>query len=302
MDTFWIVTAESARARIFKTASLIKEPVEVMDLAHPASRLKEVDLVADRPGRSQGSAGGGRHGMTNGDAHNHELEVFAREIADTLEQARQEGRYDKVILVAPPAWALAAMAAGGVWLCVVRGRVRFAGLAALGIGALAATQMAPADLVISGDGRLAAVRLDQGGYAFSTLRRGRFEREGWLAHAGFRDDQAVPWRRDGSETGSLRCDGEGCVLTRHGRRVVIAEGPAALAEDCGRADLVVALVPAGRRCRQAGPVIDFFDLWRKGAHAVHVTAKGIRVEAVNDTRGNRPWVLRPRGRQERDAD
>ena len=206
------------------------------------------------------------------------------------------------ILVAPPAWALAAMAAGGVWLCVVRGRVRFAGLAALGIGALAATQMAPADLVISGDGRLAAVRLDQGGYAFSTLRRGRFEREGWLAHAGFRDDQAVPWRRDGSETGSLRCDGEGCVLTRHGRRVVIAEGPAALAEDCGRADLVVALVPAGRRCRQAGPVIDFFDLWRKGAHAVHVTAKGIRVEAVNDTRGNRPWVLRPRGRQERDAD
>lgn len=104
MDTFWIVTAESARARIFKTASLIKEPVEVMDLAHPASRLKEGDLVADRPGRSQGSAGGGRHGMANGDAHNHELEIFAREIADKLEQARQEGRYDKVILVAPPAF------------------------------------------------------------------------------------------------------------------------------------------------------------------------------------------------------
>lgn len=42
--------------------------------------------------------------MTNGDAHNHELEIFAREIADKLEQARQEGRYDKVILVAPPAF------------------------------------------------------------------------------------------------------------------------------------------------------------------------------------------------------
>ena len=76
MDTFWIVTAESARARIFKTASLIKEPVEVMDLAHPASRLKEGDLVADRPGRSQGSAGGGRHGMTNGDAHNHDCLLY----------------------------------------------------------------------------------------------------------------------------------------------------------------------------------------------------------------------------------
>jgi len=202
------------------------------------------------------------------------------------------------VLPTPPAWALAAVAGGGVWLCVLRGRTRLAGIAAMAAGALTLTRPAPADLVISADGRLAAVRLQDGGYAFSTLRRGSFEREGWLAHAGFRADQAVSWRRDGNETGGLRCDGQGCVLARGGRRVVIAEGPAALAEDCGRADLVISLVPAGRRCREAGRVVDYFDLWRKGAHAVHVTARGIRVEAVNDTRGNRPWVLKPRGRSE----
>lgn len=102
MEIHWIVVAESARARIFETASRAKPPTEIMSLAHPASRLKEGELVEDRPGRAHGS--GNRHGVGNGDAHTHEVEIFAREVAAKLEQGRQEGRYGKLVLVAAPAF------------------------------------------------------------------------------------------------------------------------------------------------------------------------------------------------------
>jgi competence protein ComEC len=201
------------------------------------------------------------------------------------------------ILPSAPAWALTGLALGGLWLCVLRGRLRLAGLAGVILFAAANARVVPPDLIVSGTGDLAAVR-GAGGYLFSSLRHDRFTRENWLEHAGFRPDEAAQWTRDGgygrAVADGLRCDGGGCVLRRGGWRVVLAETPAALAEDCGRADLVIALIPAGRACGGTGvPVIDLFDLKAKGAHSVTL-GPVIEVRAVNDSRGARPWVVRPR--------
>ncbi|MEQ8806818.1 MAG: ComEC/Rec2 family competence protein [Rhodospirillales bacterium] len=204
------------------------------------------------------------------------------------------------ILPSAPAWALTGLALGGVWLCVLRGRLRLAGLAGVVLFATANARVTPPDLIVSGTGDLAAVRGD-GGYLFSSLRHGRFTRENWLEHAGFRADEATQWRRDGgygdrgdgnAAAEGLRCDGGGCVLRRAGWRIALAETRAALAEDCGQADLVIALIPAGRACDGTGvPVIDLFDLRAKGAHSITLGSE-IDVQAVNDGRGRRPWVVR----------
>ena len=202
------------------------------------------------------------------------------------------------ILPSAPAWALAGLALGGLWLCVLRGRLRLAGLAGVVLFAAANARVVPPDLIVSADGDLAAVRGD-GGYLFSSLRHGRFTRENWLEHAGFRADEVAQWARDGGygrlQRDGLRCDGVGCVLTRAGWRVVLAETRGALAEDCGRADLVIALIPAGRACDGTGGmgalVIDLFDLKAKGAHSITL-GTAIKVQAVNDGRGRRPWVVR----------
>ena len=61
-------------------------------------------------------------------------------------------------------------------------------------------------------------------------------------------------------------------------------------------DAVVSVVPVRRSCRGPGTVIDRFDLWRNGAHALWIERDGIRVESVNGWRGERPWVVRPRAR------
>ena len=202
------------------------------------------------------------------------------------------------ILPSAPAWALTGLALGGLWLCVLRGRLRLAGLAGVALFAAANARVVPPDLIVSAAGDLAAVR-GQEGYLFSSLRHGRFTRENWLEHAGYRAEEAVQWARDGGygrlQRDGLRCDGVGCVLTRAGWRVVLAETRGALAEDCGRADLVIALIPAGRACDGTGGtgvrVIDLFDLKAKGAHSITL-GPAIEVQAVNDGRGRRPWVVR----------
>jgi len=70
--------------------------------------------------------------------------------------------------------------------------------------------------------------------------------------------------------------------------------PDASLEDCAMADVIVSVVPVRRRCPSAHTVIDRFDLWREGGHALWLEKGGARVETVNGDRGRRPWVVRPR--------
>ncbi len=42
-------------------------------------------------------------------------------------------------------------------------------------------------------------------------------------------------------------------------------------------------------------VIDRFDLWRRGGHAIWLSPEGVRVETVRAHRGERPWVRRRGG-------
>jgi competence protein ComEC len=72
--------------------------------------------------------------------------------------------------------------------------------------------------------------------------------------------------------------------------VALLRDPRALAEDCRSADLVVSAEPAGRRCRATTPVVDRFDLWRGGAHAIWLEPDAIAIETVDAWRGARPWV------------
>jgi competence protein ComEC len=64
--------------------------------------------------------------------------------------------------------------------------------------------------------------------------------------------------------------------------------------------VVIASFPIRQRCAGARVVIDRFDLWRHGAHALWLDGGRVRVGRVNDGRGNRPWVL-PRPRPPRSA-
>ena len=88
----------------------------------------------------------------------------------------------------------------------------------------------------------------------------------------------------------MRCDGLGCIQRVGGQTVALVKDPRALAEDCALADVVVSIVPVRSQCPAAHTVIDRFDLWRSGTHAIWLDDHGARVESVAKTRGNRPWT------------
>jgi protein required for attachment to host cells len=106
MSETWVVIADSSQARLFS----LEEPGGALQplkgLCNPDSRLRESQLVTDQqPGQSFNSGGRGRHAM--GEAvspQEHEAMTFAKELADKLELARAQGRVDKLVIAAAPAF------------------------------------------------------------------------------------------------------------------------------------------------------------------------------------------------------
>ena len=102
MSAYWIVVANASRVRIFEAEAHDSGMREIIDMAHPASRLREGELVSDRGGHVMHGTTGG-HGVYRAEAaRQHEAEVFAREVCERLEQGRVEGSYRKLYIVAAP--------------------------------------------------------------------------------------------------------------------------------------------------------------------------------------------------------
>lgn len=105
METVWVVAANATRARIFageagRLSALLEE---IEDLVHPESRMHDRDLTSDLPGRAYESYGTARHAMEEPTTpRQHEVERFVSRVADVINRARREGRFDKLYLVAAP--------------------------------------------------------------------------------------------------------------------------------------------------------------------------------------------------------
>jgi competence protein ComEC len=202
-----------------------------------------------------------------------------------------------VLLPAWPLSALVGIALGGLWLCLWRGRWRWAGLAGLGLGLALSASGRPPDILVDETGRLFAVRTGDGALALSSTRVARFVGSMWLRRNG--QEAPAPWAEAGDDEawpdGTLRCDRLACVYRPRGKPLVaLVRDPRALAEDCALAQVVVAAVPVRGACDGPALVVDRFDLWRGGAHALWLGKDGedVRVADVESRQGRRPWARR----------
>lgn len=102
MGNTWVVVADGTRARLFNRHK--NRTLEEFDtLLSPAHRLHEGDLVTDREGRDYDGGTTGRHGMgTRNTAKDHEMTVFAKRLAGRLQEGRNAGELERLVLVAPP--------------------------------------------------------------------------------------------------------------------------------------------------------------------------------------------------------
>jgi protein required for attachment to host cells len=103
MRNTWIVVTDSTRARIFSHDKKGQALLMVKEMRHPESRMHGSELEADRPGTSFQSKGPGKHAMSQQvSPKEHEAWKLSKELADALDHARMEDKFDQLVLVAAP--------------------------------------------------------------------------------------------------------------------------------------------------------------------------------------------------------
>ncbi len=105
MAISWVLAADSSHAKILRADNRVGPLVPIEELEHPQSRLKDTELYADEPGRAFDRGGQGRHAMENEvDAKKEESLRFARTLCERLRQAAAEKTFDKLYILAAPAF------------------------------------------------------------------------------------------------------------------------------------------------------------------------------------------------------
>lgn len=104
MSTTWILVSNASSGKILRNTGPNKGLEMVRVFEHPQSREKNADLVTDRPGHNQGHGNGHGSYVPQTTPKEHEADVFALELARELEAGRVGKEYDRLVLVAPPAF------------------------------------------------------------------------------------------------------------------------------------------------------------------------------------------------------
>lgn len=108
-----ILIADQAEADFYDTTGAEAMPTFAGGIGDPMAHLHDREIDSDRPGRvfdhapaASGRRGATAHHGTNGERspRKHEAEVFARRVAKLLEEAHREGEFDRLVVVAPPAF------------------------------------------------------------------------------------------------------------------------------------------------------------------------------------------------------
>ena len=103
MSNTWILVADAARARLFELTRKGADPVEIACYSYPEGRSPGREQDHGRLPRVQESNSPSRHAIeprtSLRDKHAHR---FADTLSAVVQQGRQDGCYDKLILMGPP--------------------------------------------------------------------------------------------------------------------------------------------------------------------------------------------------------
>jgi competence protein ComEC len=184
-----------------------------------------------------------------------------------------------------PQWGLLLVALGMAWLCFCRTPVRLAGLALLVVGLVSPAVTAPADILVSSDARVIALRSELGPVAQLQPGADHFVQEAFAQYWGGGGLNGLSGLSDGSCLLRAKPQGPAALLLRSASRDV----------DCAAATLLISAEPLSQLCPGL-PRIDRFTVWREGAQAVWLAP--LRVVSDKAWRGQRPWVALPGQRHE----
>jgi protein required for attachment to host cells len=98
----WVLVADGKRGMIFSHDGPGHGLAAVPDMKFETELHPSRDIVSDKPGRVQESGYSGRHSVEPVDYHRVEKAHFAQELAKRLDAALEQGKCQRLVLVAPP--------------------------------------------------------------------------------------------------------------------------------------------------------------------------------------------------------
>lgn len=181
--------------------------------------------------------------------------------------------------------------AGGLWLCIWQQRWRLLGVIFLLAGLMTTLFHRPYDLLISGDGKRVALRLDSGEFVFLRGKTDSFDGQVWLRSHGQERGLAikdVQGRKD-----APICDKEKCLAEKNGYRIAIATHKNKNDSLCETEyDIVISQdLLENSACSNIPFIIDRKFLSANGAVAIRFSEK-VEIDLAQELRGNRPWTPR----------
>lgn len=105
MSKYWVIVADSSKAKIFARENMHAPLQKIVELDHPRSRMEMKDLVSDRRPQTYRGKGEAHHPVeTKDDPKHHEALIFAKEVAHRVETAYKNGELNALELIAAPAF------------------------------------------------------------------------------------------------------------------------------------------------------------------------------------------------------
>ncbi len=194
----------------------------------------------------------------------------------------------------PMGWTMLAVVAGGLWICLWRGRKRWFGLVPVIVGLAFVPIGTSPGLLISGDGSLVLVRQNNGVW-HKVGAKGGFTLDIWMAAVGLDPAKVLSLGEESA------CDAEACSLPAATGRpsVSVITQPYAFGDDCPTAQIVVSGLEAPPWCRPTAALFDARRLAETGTLSfeieitnngkLHLTESG---RVFGDPR--RAWFAPPR--------
>jgi competence protein ComEC len=213
---------------------------------------------------------------------------------------------------AVPAWFLAPVTLGGLWLCFWRTKMRWLGLLPLAASVAMLFVTPKPDILVSGKADIFAVRDAQGKLWFSSAKGQKFLRREWLQlQSGVGDDYGLwPYPEEKEEDedatpapapapaagGALTCTEAACYYRAKEQIVAFIRSPQALEQDCDGlrqgAELVLSnLTLEPKTCHGNVVIHDQWAAKDDGAEEIYLKpGGGFRIDSVVKRRGHRPWT------------
>ncbi len=148
------------------------------------------------------------------------------------------------------------------------------------------------DILVASSYKLFAFKQEDGDLYVSTRQSERFVRENWEKYYGLepKSSKLLPYKGGERDISDFYSCGElGCRFEIKGRKISFIRHFYIQSQECAWADIIISTPPMKINCN-AKIVIDKFDSWKNGAHAIWINDYGIKIKNVAQKTSNRPWA------------